>query len=108
MRIVTWNANGLLTGSRELALSHLLEYNDVDIMVVTETEITAKAAAFATHGYVTFLPLVREKEKTRTIKLVKSGLVKLANVRLCTDLMKLSTVQAVCISMDAHVRPGPG
>jgi hypothetical protein len=108
LRIVTWNANGLLTGSRELALSHLLEYNDVDIMVVTETEITAKAAPFATHGYVTFLPLVREKEKTRTITLVKSGLVTLANVRLRTDLMKLSTVQAVWISMDAHVRPGPG
>jgi hypothetical protein len=39
LRIMMWNANGLLSGGRELALAYLLESNSVDVMVVTETEI---------------------------------------------------------------------
>jgi hypothetical protein len=59
LRIVIWNVHGLLTGSRELALSNLLENSDVDVLVATETEIPATAAPFATTGYNTFFPLVR-------------------------------------------------
>jgi hypothetical protein len=103
---MTWNSNGLLSGSRELALSNLLENNNIDVLVATETEIPASAAPFATTGYVTFLPLVREKERTRMIMLVKSSLVTLASVRIRTDLMDLTACQSVWVTVESHTKDG--
>jgi hypothetical protein len=36
---MTWNLEGILSSGRELALLNLLTDNDVDIGIVTETEI---------------------------------------------------------------------
>jgi hypothetical protein len=97
-----WNANSLLSGSRELALAYLLDNNSVDVMVVTETEIPDLSAPFATAGYVTFFLLVRAKEKTRTIMLVRASLATQAGVQVRPD-MKIATFQTV---LNAHKRLG--
>lgn len=86
-------------------MSNLLENSDVDVLVATETEIPATAAPFATTGYNTFFPLVRGKEKTRMLVLVKSSLVMLAGVRLRPDLMDLMG-QTVWISLESYMRHG--
>jgi hypothetical protein len=58
---MTWNSNSLLSGSRELAFSNLLKNNNIDVLVVTETEIPALSAPFATTGYFTFF-FARQRE----------------------------------------------
>ena len=82
---ITWNAANLSRGSRELALSNLLVNNNVDIAIVTETELLPEATAFAVEGYTTFLPLVRSGAKVRLIALVKNSLS--SSVSVCMDLM---------------------
>jgi hypothetical protein len=55
---MTWNAEGILSGGRELALLNLLTANDVDVGIITETEIpTSSHRDFNVEGYHTFLPL---------------------------------------------------
>jgi hypothetical protein len=73
----------------------VLENMEVDVLVVTETETPDTAAPFATTGYVTFFPLVREKERTRMLVLAKATLVTLAGARLRNDLMDLTACQTV-------------
>jgi hypothetical protein len=52
-----WNAEGILRNGRELVLSHLLAANNVDIIIVTETEIPADSRdVFNMDGYTSFLP----------------------------------------------------
>lgn len=84
MRLLTWNASNLGRGSRELALSRLLDANKVDIAVVTETELPGDAAAiFAINGYATFLPLLGTGEKARVLVFAKLSVA----VKIRQDLM---------------------
>jgi exonuclease III len=103
---MTWNANGLLSGGRELALAYLLQNNNVDVMVVTKTKIPDKSAPFASTGYVTFFPLVRAKEKTHTVMLVRASIATQAGVQVRPDLMKIATCQTVWVTLSAHTRLG--
>lgn len=63
----------------------ILHTNDVDIMVVTETELPAESAPFAIHGYVSFFPTTLGK--SRVMMLVKTSLATEANAQLRPDLM---------------------
>jgi endonuclease/exonuclease/phosphatase (EEP) superfamily protein YafD len=99
LNILTWNAANLAQGTKELALSHLLVTNDVDVAVITETELLAPSAmVFSINGYTTYLPLVLSGVKTWVLTLVKSNLAIQASVKLCLDLM-LSSVQSVWIEL---------
>jgi hypothetical protein len=54
---MTWNAEGILSKGRELALLSLLNDNDIDVGIITETEIpTSSHRDFNVDGYHTFLP----------------------------------------------------
>jgi hypothetical protein len=88
LNILTWNAANLARGTKELALSHLLVSNNVDVAVITETELPAPlAVVFSIGGYTTYLPLVLPGVKTHVLTLVKSNLAVQASVRLRLDLM---------------------
>jgi hypothetical protein len=39
-----WNANNLARGTKKLALDHLLVSNNVNVAVITETELPAPSA----------------------------------------------------------------
>jgi hypothetical protein len=47
---MTWNAAGILTFGKELALVNLLQSNGVDVMAISEAKIPASAAEFAVDG----------------------------------------------------------
>jgi hypothetical protein len=99
LNILTWNAANLARGTKELALSHLLVTHDVDVAVITETELPAPSAVvFSINGYTTYLPLVPPGVKTHVLTLVKSNLAVQASIKLCLDLMS-SSVQSVWIEL---------
>jgi hypothetical protein len=65
---MTWNAEGILSKGRELALLSLLNDNDIDVGIITETEIpTSRHGDFNVEGYHTFLP-VGPSDKLKTAK----------------------------------------
>jgi hypothetical protein len=99
LNILTWNAANLARGTKELALSHLLVTHNVDLAVITETELPAPSAVvFSINGYTTYLPLVPPGVKTRVLTLVKSNLAVQASIKLRLDLMS-SSVQSVWIEL---------
>jgi len=60
--------------NKELALSNLLESNEVDVAIITETELTAdQDAVFILQGYMTFVPPPLH-QKVTVLALVKSTL----------------------------------
>jgi hypothetical protein len=66
--VKTWNAEGILSSGRELALLSLLNDNDIDVGIITETEIpTSIHGDFNVEGYHTFLP-VNHSDKLKTAK----------------------------------------
>ena len=85
---------------KELPLSNLLAINDVDVAIITETELPAPLASlFSVDGYTPFLPVVGPTEKTRILALVKSDLAVRANVELRKDIMS-SPMQTIWLQMD--------
>jgi hypothetical protein len=69
---MTWNAEGILSSGRELALLSLLNGNDVDVGIITETEIpTSSHGDFNVEGYHTFLPV----SNSELMKTAKSGVM---------------------------------
>jgi hypothetical protein len=65
MRIMTWNAEGILCSGREL------EANNVDVMIVTETEIPVDPHHdFNMVGYTSFLPHTSSLLKTAKYRVV--------------------------------------
>jgi hypothetical protein len=65
---MTWNAEGILSNGRELALLSLLNDNDIDVRIITETEIpTCSHGDYNVEGYYTFLP-VGPSDKLKTAK----------------------------------------
>jgi hypothetical protein len=87
---MTWNAERILSNGRELALLSLLNDNDIDIRIITETEIpTSSHGDFNVKGYHTFLPVNHSdklmKAKYRVMVVVRSELAALTKIR--PDLM---------------------
>jgi hypothetical protein len=55
---MTWNAEGILSNGRELALLNLLNDNDFNVGIVTETEIPSSGHGdYNVEGYHSYLPL---------------------------------------------------
>jgi hypothetical protein len=53
---MTWNAEGILSSGRELALLNLLTANNVNVGIITETEIPSSGHwDFNVEGYNSFL-----------------------------------------------------
>jgi hypothetical protein len=82
---MTWNASRL-SGSREHALSHLIEANKVDVAVVTDTDMpSTEASGFALEGFVTFSPLGSEflmgKYKVRVLIFVRASIADTVKLR---------------------------
>jgi hypothetical protein len=96
---MTWNAEGILSSRRELALLSLLNDNNIDVGIITETEIPASHHGdFNVEGYHMFLP-VNHSDKLKTAKynvmvLVRSELAALTINR--PDLMH-PAVQSIWI-----------
>jgi exonuclease III len=99
---MTWNAEGILSNGRELAFLSLLNDNDIDVGIITETEIpTSSHGDFNVEGYHTFLPMTHsDKLKTakyRVMVVVRSELAALTKIR--HNLMH-SAVQSIWIQVD--------
>jgi hypothetical protein len=53
---MTWNAAGILCSGRELILLHLLEMHTIDVMVLTQAELTVfRTEEFMVDGYTSYL-----------------------------------------------------
>jgi hypothetical protein len=99
---MTWNAERILSRGRELALLYLLTDNDVDVGIITETEIpTNSHGDFNVEGYHMFLPVTHlELLKTaeyRVMVVVRSAMAALTKIR--HDLMH-PAVQMIWIKLD--------
>jgi hypothetical protein len=99
---MTWNAEGILSSGRELALLSLLNDNNIDVGIITETEIpTSSHGDFNVEGYHTFLTL-NHSDKLKTARyhmmvVVRSELVALT--KISPDLMH-PAVQSIRIQID--------
>jgi hypothetical protein len=82
---MTWNAEGILSCGRELALLNLLTANDVNVGIITETEIpTSSHWDFNVEGYHTFLPVSHSEllktAKYRVMVVVRSAMAALTKI----------------------------
>jgi hypothetical protein len=99
---MTWNAEGILSSSRKLALLSLLTANNVDVGIITETEIpTSSHGDFNVEGYHTFLPVSHSEllktAKYRVMVVVRSAMAALTKIR--HNLMR-PAVQTIWIQVD--------
>jgi hypothetical protein len=99
---MTWNAEGILSSGRELALLNLLNDNDVDIGIITETEIPSSSHGdFNVEGYHTFLPMTHSEQlktaKYRVMIVVRSEMAALT--KISRDLMH-PAVQMIWVQVD--------
>jgi hypothetical protein len=82
---LTWNWEGILSSSWELALLNLLTDNNVNIGIVTETEIPSSGHGdFNVEGYHSYLPHASELLKTakyRVVVFVRSALATATKIR---------------------------
>jgi hypothetical protein len=83
LRILSWNCNGILHGTRELDLANLVMANDVDVAALSEAEVPASEAQFTLNSFTTFCPLV----KTRVMLLVKTDVAVKTNARLANEYL---------------------
>jgi hypothetical protein len=97
---LTWNAENLTAGTKELALVDLLETNKVSVAVITETEVPMSSGMFNVAGYVSFVPLLTAGDKYRVIVYVRCDVALATNARLAVDIMSVG-IQAVWIRLDA-------
>jgi hypothetical protein len=107
---MTWNSEGILSSSRELALLNLLTGNDVDIDIVRETEIPSSGHRdFNVEEYHSYLPPapseLLKRAKYRVVVLVRSALATATKVQ--SDLMH-AAVQLVWIQLNLQGTPRPG
>jgi hypothetical protein len=94
---MAWNSEGILSSGRELALINLLTDNDVDVGIITETEIPSSGHGdLNVEGYHSYLPLAPSKllntAKYQVVVLVRSALATATKVR--SDVMHVA-VQSV-------------
>jgi hypothetical protein len=104
--VLTWNVEGLTTGTKELVLLDLLVTNNVSVAAITETEVPSLHGAFDLTGYVSFLPQVEIGDKFLVIVYVRCDVALASEARLATDIMR-DGLQAVWVRLDTHRgRPG--
>ena len=85
---MTWNASNLSRGvTKGLALQNLLSLNNIDVAIVTETELPSTASPYAVKGYTSFFPTVLQGDKIRVLALVKSDLATTSGAKIRKDLM---------------------
>jgi hypothetical protein len=78
---MTWNSEGILSSGRELALLNLLNDNNVDVGIVTETEIPSSGHGdYNMEGLHSYLPL----DPSELLKTAKYGVVVLVRSALAT------------------------
>jgi hypothetical protein len=99
---MTWNAKGILSSGRELALLSLLNDNNIDVRIITETEIpTSSHGDFNIKGYHMFLPVTHsdllKTAKYHVMIVVRSEMAALTKIR--HDLMH-SAVQSIWVQVD--------
>jgi hypothetical protein len=104
---MTWNAEGILYNGKELALLSLLNDNDVDVGIVTKTEIPSSGHGdYNVEGYHSYLPLspseLLKTAKYRVVVLVRSALATVTKIR--SDLMH-AAAQSVWIQLDMQGTP---
>jgi hypothetical protein len=101
---MTWNAEGISSNGRELALLSLLNDNNIDVGIITETEIpTSSHGDFNVEGYHTFLPDRSDKLKTAKycmMVVVRSELAAITKIHVTSDLE--ATVAVLNASMTDH------
>jgi hypothetical protein len=105
------NEEGILSNGRELALLNLLNDNDLNVGIVTKTEIPSSGHGdYNVEGYHSYLPLspseLLKTAKYRVVVLVRSALATVTKIR--SDLMH-AAVQSVWIQLDMQGtlrRPG--
>jgi hypothetical protein len=91
-----------MNGGRDLALANLLNANEIDIAVVTETELPRQVAPFALDGYTTFETISNGKKRVLTF--VRSTLAVRCNARLRLDLME-GVLPSIWLKIDAREVP---
>jgi hypothetical protein len=99
---MTWNAEGILSNGRELALLNLLNDNDVNVGIVTETEIpSSRHRDYNVEGYHSYLPLspseLLKTAKYQVVVLVRSALATVTKIG--SDIMH-AAVQSVWIQLN--------
>jgi hypothetical protein len=104
---MTWNAEGILSNGRELTLLNLLNDNDVDVGIVTETEIPSSGHGdYNVEGYYSYLPLspseLLKTAKYWVVVLVRSAVATVT--KICSDLMH-AAVQSFWIQLDMQGTP---
>jgi hypothetical protein len=87
LRVMTWNAEGILSNGRELALSNLLNVNDINVGIITGTEIPSSGHGdYNVKGYHSFLPLshsvLSKMAKYQVVVVVRSALATVAKIWL--------------------------
>jgi hypothetical protein len=100
--VMTWNAEEILSNVRELALLNLLNVNDVNVGIITETEIPSSGhGVYNVEGCHSFLPLSHSEllktAKYRVVVVVGPALATAAKIRL--DIMH-SAVQSIWLQLD--------
>jgi hypothetical protein len=97
-----WNAEGILSSGRELALLSLLNDNDINVGIITETEIpTSSHGDFNVEGYHTFLHVNHSDKlkmaKYRVMVVVRS---ELAALTIIGPNLIHPAVQSIWIELD--------
>jgi hypothetical protein len=105
---MTWNAEGILRSGRELVLAKKLTANNVDVMIITETEIPAELHGnFNVEWNTSYLPHATSLLKTakyRVVAMVWTALETSVNAKLRFDLMH-APVQLVWVQLNVADRP---
>jgi hypothetical protein len=104
---MTWNVEGILSNGRELVLLNLLNDNNVDVGIVTKTEIPSSGYGdYNVEGYHSYLPLspseLLKTAKYRVVVLVRSALA--IGTKIRSDLMH-AAVHSVWIQLDMQGTP---
>jgi hypothetical protein len=106
LQIMTWNSEGVLCSRRELARSNLLAANNVNIAIITETEIHASSHGdFNVEEYTSYLSHLSNLLKTAKYRVVTIVRLALAtSTKILLNLMH-AAVQSVGIQLDIQGTP---
>lgn len=95
LKVITWNCRGLR--GKLHSLRNLLEDNNVDVALITETELSfAEASIFTVGSYKTFLPnLGIDESKVRVMAFVAKGLC----VNPKADIIETTPMQSIWLGL---------
>jgi exonuclease III len=101
LRILSWNCNVILHGTRELDLANLVTANNVDVVALSEAEVPVREAQFTLDSFTTFCPLVKPGKKTRVMLLVKTDVAVKTNARLANEYLS-DEFPSVWVQLDSQ------